>query len=147
MISKSFTYSQVAVPPLMGETMSGSLSPKGFFSKAKILSTAAFPRLETKNALWPPCSSWMESWGRGPEWACHPPVSATGTEVSFPGLALCTPLGAVAPVSQGKSTIPPTSQASRNESPFFRGEVGILPFPEGLQGRPDYEMRKLLAPL
>lgn len=84
---------------------------------------------------------------RGPEWACHPPVSATGTEVSFPGLALRTPPGAVAPMSQGKSTIPPTSQTSRNESLFFRGEVGILPFPEGLQGRPDYEMRKLLAPL
>lgn len=70
-------------------------------------------------------------------------MPATETEVSFPGLALCTPLGAVAPMSQGKSTIPPTSQASKNESPIFRGGVGVLPFPEGLQGLSDYEMRKL----
>lgn len=86
------------MPPLMEEAMPGSLSPKGFLSKAETLSTAAFPTPETKNALWPPGPSWVESWGQGARVdLLSPRCLLLEQKVSFPGLALSTTLGGAAP--------------------------------------------------
>lgn len=88
LISRSFVDLRIAVPPLLEEATSASLSPKRFFSKAKT------EHISVPQTWDPKCSSSWEhpverAGERGAEQNCHPQTSAAGAKASLSDPALC----------------------------------------------------------
>lgn len=137
LISKSFASSRIAEPPLMEEAISGSWSPKGFFSKAKILSPAAFPRLGIQNALWPPFSSFPQLGA-----ACALGLPSPGCQLLGQKLAVWPGTLSLQLHMLGQRNCPSHSQGFWNPVPDLPGWGRSSLGPRGAEGRSDCEMGK-----